>query len=82
MFMLRNITVVLHNTHCLLLCIHRSPLLTVSALDLVGPIPCKYHHSPTGCYRGDQCRFSHDQLTEETNEILQQVRMYIYSRML
>jgi hypothetical protein len=38
-----------------------------------GPIPCKYHNSPTGCYRGDQCRFSHDPLTGETEDILQQV---------
>ena len=53
------------------------PPLPLASVLRAGPIPCKYHHSSTGCYRGNQCRFSHDSLNEVTSEILQQVRLYV-----
>jgi len=39
-------------------------------LFMHGEFPCKFHHTNTECYAGENCRFSHAPLTEETREIL------------
>lgn len=39
-----------------------------------GEYPCKYFHTGVTCFSGDNCRFSHDPPTEETQEIVDNLK--------
>ncbi|XP_075590793.1 uncharacterized protein LOC124490666 isoform X2 [Dermatophagoides farinae] len=39
-------------------------------LFMHGEFPCKFFHTNTKCYSGENCRFSHQPLTPESREIL------------
>ena len=41
--------------------------------SLLDDYPCRFYHTGQECYQGDNCKFSHDEPTEELQHIVDQV---------
>ncbi|KTF84902.1 hypothetical protein cypCar_00023280 [Cyprinus carpio] len=55
------------------ICIYMHNILSKHFLDTVREYPCKFFHTGAKCYQGDNCKFSHEPLTDVTKELLEKI---------